>query len=43
MSRADNDEPRLYVPIVAYLVLSIAPSILAPIFIVVSLFIFTSP
>jgi hypothetical protein len=47
MSRADNDEPLqwhwLYVPIVAYLVLSIAPSILAPIFFVVSLFIIDIP
>jgi hypothetical protein len=42
MSRADHDEPLqwhwLYIPLVAYLVLSIAPSILAPIFFVLSLF-----
>ena len=47
MSRADPDEPLrwhwLYIPLVAYLVLSIAPSILAPIFFVVTLFIIDVP
>jgi hypothetical protein len=47
MSRADPDEPLqwhwLYIPLVAYLVLSIAPSILAPIFFVLSLFIIDVP
>ena len=47
MSRADRDEPLrwhwLYIPLVAYLVFSIAPSILAPIFFVVTLFIIDVP
>ena len=43
----DRDEPLrwhwLYIPLVAYLVFSIAPSILAPIFFVVTLFIIDVP
>jgi hypothetical protein len=47
MSRADHDEPLrwhwLHIPLVAYLVFSIAPSILAPIFFVLTLFIIDVP
>ena len=47
MSRADHDEPLrwhwLYIPLVAYLVFSIAPSILAPIFFVLTLFVIDVP
>ena len=43
MSRADHDEPLqwhwLYIPLVAYLVFAVGPSILAPIFFVLSLFV----
>jgi hypothetical protein len=47
MSQAHHDEPLrwhwLYIPLVAYLVLCIAPSILSPIFFVLSLFIIDVP
>jgi hypothetical protein len=47
MSEAHHEEPLqwhwLYIPLVAYLVLCIAPSILSPIFFVLSLFIIDIP
>jgi hypothetical protein len=43
MSRADHDEPLhwhwLYIPLVAYLVFAVGPSVLAPIFFILSLFV----
>jgi hypothetical protein len=43
MPRSDHDEPlrwhRLYIPLVAYLVFAVGPSVLAPIFFVLSLFV----
>jgi len=43
MSRADHDEPLrwhwLYVPLVAFLVFTVGPSVLAPIFFILSLFV----
>jgi hypothetical protein len=46
MSRADHDEPLhwhwLYIPLVAYLVFAVGPSVLAPIFFMLSLFVDTS-
>ena len=43
MSKADNDEPLrwhwLYLPLVAYLVFAVGPSVLAPIFFILSLFV----
>ena len=46
MSEADHDEPLrwhwLYIPLVAYLVFAVGPSVLAPIFFLLSLFVDTS-
>jgi hypothetical protein len=43
MSRSDHDEPLqwhwLYIPLVAYLVFAVGPSVLAPIFFILSLFV----
>jgi hypothetical protein len=43
MSKADHDEPLrwhwLYIPLVAYLVFAVGPSVLAPIFFILSLFV----
>ena len=43
MSRSDPDEPLqwhwLYIPLVAYLVFAVGPSVLAPIFFILSLFV----
>ena len=46
MSRADRDEPLrwhwLYIPLVAFLVFTVGPSVLAPIFFMLSFFVDTS-